>query len=218
MLLSLHNCSLNHAPDISWTSHSLVVLRLKKNMITSIPQDYFRDCKKLTNLDLGMNLLMGTQYIHHVRDSLVFLNVRHNGVKFCGPLCDESYPRLAHVDFADNNLQEFRMKSVERWPKLKFLNLNQNHLTTLSDLTLIENSGEEIPLSIGQNPFVCDNRLAWIVTKKMEECVQGIFHKYCFMKYGVFKLNLVDSVPKCHKPEYLQNETVWDLGETRNIG
>ena len=179
----------------------------------------------LTNLDLSINIievLHEDQFIDLIELSDLYLN--NNNIIYIGVGVFRNNTKLEFIYLEHNNIEKFDF-NLNRLPKLDYLIINDNRLSTLKESVfmyfLVEDKGRnktfQRKLDVENNLFTCDCSMTWIRLIKVHivfyfnwkhTCtsdISGNISLQCFMnimprsyKYNDSCLNNFD---KCITPE-----------------
>ncbi|ELT94864.1 hypothetical protein CAPTEDRAFT_205366 [Capitella teleta] len=141
--LKLHANELTTVPNLKGLNVGVVYLQ--QNEI-QLKRDSFFDYVPITSISLEVNKITDLLPVTRLSDSLVTLWAGYN------PLGNLSAADLYHL--------------IESLPKLGDLKLDSCGLSTISDLRSLR--GNFFRLTVSENPFECDARLAWLRNTTIE--------------------------------------------------
>ena len=139
------------------------------NFITNFTFDYFNECSLLDNLYLDHNLLTKIPNLKPMGNSIRYLTMSYN--RLAGVISQDTFLNMSalyNVKLTRNQITNFDEKAMRHLPKLRYLNLDYNRMTTLGDFSrwcvppLCSQSS--FTLYIYSNPITCDFRLCWMKT------------------------------------------------------
>jgi len=118
-------------------------LSLGNNKMTFLPGDTFSTMLNLTILVLRKSSLRSASLFSRLFDKL---------------------SRLKRLDLSGNDLRHLPDGALRSSAQLRYFDLSENNLTTLSSCTLAETTAKLTTLSLlGNRHLQCDCRLAWLV-------------------------------------------------------
>merc|ERR1712012_514005 len=179
--LTLYNFGLTTIPSLGLIKDTLSEIDFSYNQISHIPDDYFEECGRLTEILLIGNLLKAITLPEHsplkiinlscneistmpdfdaVSETLQTVDLDGNFLDDCGSLCKGRYPRLEEVRLNGNLFESFPLVEVaHNWNSLR-LYLNGNPIHTLSDFREINSHYVFIKET---HDWSCDSRLNWLL-------------------------------------------------------
>lgn len=92
----------------------------------------------------------------------VIIRVTNMG-NFTRSMLPESAPSLRTLDMADNNLSEFPSGLGGQFPKLRFINMEDNQITTLREEDLSQLHKDGVGIRFIGNPMHCDCKLWFLL-------------------------------------------------------
>ena len=160
--LQIIDCNLTSMPPVADVKDTIIDLYLAPNRIAFVPYGYFRGFKKLHRLSLGENLLTEVPDVTDLASTLNDLGVQCNSiVHFPNWMLPITTAKLEQLEIYDNEIQVFPPMILCHQPRLRYIDLADNNLTTLSwyhDVT----QGSKAKVNIAGNPLHCNYSLAWL--------------------------------------------------------
>ena len=148
--LKLTQCSLQEMPPLDPVKDTLKELRLNINNLATIHPAYFHGFTRLTKLDLSENELCTFPELSPVSQSLMLVRVWWNRISSLGLFATNStFPRLSSLGLGTNKIYELKLncEMILRLPRLRYLDVSNNLLTTLDDLSGLTH-GEQIRVGL----------------------------------------------------------------------
>ena len=108
-------------------------IEIDSGHFTHLPWDYFFGCKKLEYISMTFNRI--TKLPELDPETLKHLGMRNNSIRACGSLCATKLEKVAKITLDANQLESIDLRHISSYfPKLIFLNLQQNKITAIEDL------------------------------------------------------------------------------------
>ncbi|XP_065081760.1 connectin-like [Ochlerotatus camptorhynchus] len=166
--LNLANNTISELHDNGFIELSkLEELRLEMNMISVLAKEYFKGLDNLKILKLSfndVNYVGGTVFADLWSLQMLFLD--GNKIEKLDERAFDGLSNLHYLHLENNRLITLETGTFTSVPALKVLNLDGNALETLSYnhiVPLMDNLvNKSALLSIRENRFICDCRLAWV--------------------------------------------------------
>ena len=134
--LTLAHCGLNEAPPLDPVKDNLELLRLSSNCLVVIPADYFCGFTRLQSISFDYNKLLAVPNITPLKAKLVHLELGGNQITSFKPfLTSTIYPAMRQLGVTDNKIKYLSRNMISCWPKLISLQLSNNLLKSLEDLS-----------------------------------------------------------------------------------
>ena len=153
-------------PSLAGVASGLLHLDLSNNCIRELPELYFEETHSLEFLDLSGNQLQQVPKLYDLEWTLTNLLLGRNLIENLNEIYNASLlTSLINIDLAFNNITEIDLQLInENCPKIKNIYVNNNIISTLSDTVELDNlTGTHFRLHAGNNPFICDDRIAWMM-------------------------------------------------------
>ena len=192
-LLDLRNNEISFIDDKVFSGLTNVLgIDLAHNKINRIFPSAFKNNAKLQVLQLGYNSISLLVYnMFPLKSSLNKLFLEHNNISNIPIFPKEYFPRLRIIDISNNKLKRivsgnfdqdplfpesveelylaqneiFYIKNfVFQRPSLRYVDLRDNRIQSLSNLALVpsENNLKPVLYHLSGNPFFCDCNLQWL--------------------------------------------------------
>lgn len=172
--------------------YSLEELELHGNQLTVVTSDTFRGLVALRRLDLSNNNLnmLGDGTFQEM-PALEELLVEKNVLEFLNPGALRGINSLTRLSLAGNKLISLPVGLLDDKFHLRYLNLRENHLRTLTYgnmAPVLQNMANSSSyLIIDGNDFYCDCRLSWLhslfnMTSLSDQTRQAIDELTCMME------------------------------------
>ena len=197
-------------PDLTPVKPNLRKLFLMSNYIKWFPNNFFSGFNLLHFIDLADNKLAVVPNLNWpgVRESLLALNLKCNYIKIIDFLFakDKSiHPPLRYLDLHGNRIAYFNVQIIEGMNSLTHISLHDNKLTTLDEPTLLRTTLNQshFKISLGWNPWHCDNRVAWISSLNSGQLWSFLFRE-----------KITIPPPTCFTPGKLRGMNISCLGKS----
>ena len=159
---------------------------LNHNSISQFSDDYFKDCSQLRAIRLFDNNLTYLPDLFWVESSIREIHIPQNRIQsLAAVLGDGYYDVLSYIDVSHNIINYLNISSLRICPKLVWLFVNGNQLTSIGDYRAYLSFESLVMYS---NPWLCDSELAWMS-------------------------GLVSSGLICHSPGCFAGQLVTDISE-----
>ena len=154
--LYLKNNKITALHDCEFCQHTeLEKLVISHNNISAISSSAFSNTV-IEDLSLHHNQLTVVPDLTVIRDTLTFLNIAYNQIKyFDGEICSEHLTKLC---FGRNQLTSIKSSAFDGCTALQMLLLIDNQLMTLGEL----HTEPVQKITLLNSPLVCDSRLQWL--------------------------------------------------------
>ena len=223
MRITVRNGLLIQAPPITPIHPRVEQLVLVNNYITTISDDYFNNCTKLSNVNFGGNAFQLLPSLFSVTVSLKTLDFSHNLICDITSLKEATFLNLGKIMLQGNYITNF--VGMTTLPKLEHLNLAHNRLFQVDELYRIV-SAFRLPKSmlfISHNPWNCIDIYAWVYRSMYSH---GKFMKSSCDGSSEFRFHFVWSLKNtsrtqvcdndmtvCSSPPKLANCSLRDIGK-----
>ena len=152
--LSMVNCGITSAPNVTPLKKSLKSLILNNNNIKSFPPGYF-DGLKLCHLEVNGNWLISVPHIGALALSLTELSLSRNRIStLSGTWLTVAYQRLQSIDASWNKITSVNIRIMAS--KLAWLDLGNNTIRSMEDP-----GSSVLVVDLRENPLHCDGAMAW---------------------------------------------------------
>ena len=158
--VSITDCQLSEAPSIAPIANTLRILRLSDNSLTSLPENYFDDCSLLHSIYFGGNLLTAIPNVGKLNATIKDINMGYNQITSIAPLYFVTMTNLEWVNFSNNLIIEILFDNII-WPAILYIDLLDNHLTSIN-IDGLESVIGKVTVDLAGNPWHCDRRLCWL--------------------------------------------------------
>ena len=145
-------------PPLIFIRGTLKHLDLSRNNLAYIPKLYFYGCSELEAIYISDNKLSAIPNFEFLADRIQMITLSANQLVDVTALYDNRYPRLRFLSLNENNLREFCLPSRVFMPLLERLMLQENKLTTIQ----LPKEFHSTSLDLYDNPWHCDQSLSWI--------------------------------------------------------
>ena len=170
---------LSSIPDLVPVKDTLRLLSLSFNVMTQLSKNYFRNFTRLDTIHLSCNNLTELPRFTWLEKSMQLIQIQHNSIQsLYAVTADGFYERLSYLDASYNRVQYLNISHLEKFPKLRQLQLQGNRLTTLGDYRAYVQKSRNLELF--WNPWHCDSQLIWMtglpssrLTCHSPECFTG---------------------------------------------
>ena len=136
--LILYNCDIHVMPPLNPVKYTLELLSLPVNNLVYIETSYFCGFRRLETLKLSYNHLLVIPDMSPLASTLTRFDIAHNSVLSFKPfLLNATFAELGDIDVSQNNISELTPVMILQWPRLRSLDIEENLLETLSDLSRI---------------------------------------------------------------------------------
>ena len=160
--LQLSSNRLTEFPDLSEVAGTLTTLLLDKNQIKNVKSEYINVLTKLEILGLTENKILSLPDLSGVATKLSELHLYWNQLeKF--PHAYKRAKSLTMVGVNRNNLEDIKANHFQLIANKKFSHINMVG-NSLKSLPVLCEFGPEFSMNLDQIPFVCDKKMAWILT------------------------------------------------------
>ncbi|KRY23117.1 Chaoptin [Trichinella patagoniensis] len=106
----------------------LETLDLAYNKFHEFDSQFLRHVQNLRSLDLSHNMLRHVQFLDHLKQTLVNLNLKNNRLQFIHETVFADMPRLEYLDLTKNSLISLHPDGFGSMPKVHTLLLGDNQL------------------------------------------------------------------------------------------
>ena len=152
--VSLVNCGITSAPNVTPLKKSLRSLILNNNHIKGFPSSYFGGLE-LCHLEVNGNWLISVPHIVALAPSLTELSLSKNRIStLSGPWLRVTYNRLQSIDASQNMISSVNTRI--RALKLTWLDLRNNTVRTMEDP-----ESSVLVVDLRENPLHCDDAMLW---------------------------------------------------------
>ena len=182
-------------------------LYLYKNLITTIPKDYFRACHEMVIFDITFNRLIYLPEMSHISHSLGELNLSYNRLRDLDVLTRSNWLNLRKISVNHNDISEIQDDLIIKMSSLLNLDIAHNKLQSLPDFRRFVSSWKELVINVEGNPWYCDQTLDWVR--------HGIADA-SFMKFGKLLIDDVTGMT-CKGPPNMNGSVLWDMSKCKHI-
>ena len=182
-------------------------LYLFKNLITTIPKDYFRACHEMVIFDIAFNNLLSLSEMSHMSHFLRDLNLSYNRLRDLDVLTRSNWLNLRILSVSHNDISEIQDDLITKMSSLQSFFIDHNKLQSLPDFRRFVSSWNDLVINVEGNPWYCDQTLDWVR--------HGI-GRANVMKFG--KLLIVDVTGMiCRGPPNMNGNVLWDMSKCKHI-
>ena len=136
--LGLISCHIRDMPPLDPVKHTLEILNLRMNELVYIEANYFLGFSRLEILHFSHNCFLAIPNITPLAGILFRFNIERNSVATLKPvLLNASFTKLRYLYVAHNKVSELTPMMIRQWPRLGLLEIENNLLETLGDLSCI---------------------------------------------------------------------------------
>ena len=154
---------LNKVPELAPVKLTLVKLFLSHNQISRFPGHYFQGFVKLCSLNIDNNHLEAVPILGWLTKALQILSLRENHITSIeGFGTQNRFRKLHSINLDANKLNVFDVKILSSMPKLTYIYLQNNFITHIENYSPYFSHS----ISLFENPFHYDTRMAWITSLK----------------------------------------------------
>ena len=154
---------LNKVPELAPVKLTLVNLFLSHNHLSRFPNDYFHGFVKLRSLNIDNNHLEAVPILGWLTKTLQILSLRENNITSVeGIVTQMRFRKLHAINLEKNKINVFDVKILSTMPKLTYIYLHKNLITHIENYRVYFAHS----ISLFENPFHCDIRMAWITSLK----------------------------------------------------
>ena len=165
--LRIYSASIKDPPNLMLIRHTIENLYIRNTLIGKIPILYFNGCLKIKTLDLSSNHVTSFPALFHIAATVNEITISENQITALNMSCNSTFPQLRLIKANGNMITTVDWSMIRQMPNLTALHLSENRLHYLPDLIKLDISYREIPsetwVYLSGNPWVCDNRLAWVL-------------------------------------------------------
>ena len=140
-------------PPLRPLKGNLATLHLSSNCLKAIPEDYFCGFIRLSSIYFDYNKLLAVPNITPLKATLAYLKLGGNRITSFEPfLTNTTFPTLRFLIAYNNRITYLTRDMIRCWPKLINLNLRNNLLKNLEDLSLMIHEAP-LPLTVRLNSY-----------------------------------------------------------------
>ena len=164
--LKIHSVSIAEPPNLMFVKHTLEYLYIRLTQINKIPHLYFMGCGKIKMFDISYNHITTILDLSHVATTIEEIITSNNNIMDLNISSNLSFPQLWRIIASRNNISAVNWGMLAQMPVLQHLDLSENRLHQLPDITKMGMSGGRPKMSkvyIFANPWVCDRTMAWVL-------------------------------------------------------
>ena len=158
-LLNLNQNQLQSLPELCALTCCLVTLSLSHNNISNIRKNAFEGYQILEELYLSYNKLLVLPDMHWIRHSLRGIQANGNKIESLDVFETSGvFKSLSYIDMGLNRIRIFNITILHHVPKLRYLILRGNELTTIDDFRIYYKKN----IRLAGNPWHCGTSLSWM--------------------------------------------------------
>ena len=164
--LKIHSVSIAEPPNLMFVKHTLEYLYIQLTQINKIPNLYFIGCAKIKMFVISYNHITTILDLSHVATTIEEIMISNNNIMDLNISSNSSFPQLRCIMASRNNISTVTWGMIEQMPVLLHLDLSENRLHQLPDITKMGMSvdrPEMLMVHIFANPWVCDRTMAWVL-------------------------------------------------------
>ena len=136
-------------PPLEAVASSIVSLSLHGNQIKHVPNNYFKNYRRLTSLGLEEMGLTEMPNLSYLNTTLTMLALGDNNISEFESLCDRTYEKLKRINMWNNKLTKIDLEAMlHSWPKVALIALDNNPLETVPDFGSISPREEVVRLRL----------------------------------------------------------------------
>ena len=134
--LELNNCGLNNMPPLHAVKSNIEILRLAWNILVNVSVDYFHGFCRLHTINLNQNKILALPNIIPLRATLKCIDFTENNIESFEPFStNTTFPALSTLIVSYNYIGYLSSYMISCWPRLRSLDLRENLLNTLEDMS-----------------------------------------------------------------------------------
>ena len=154
--LNLYQNKLTEVRSLNYLKHSVTIVRLDSNALTSLSASVFSGCVKLQQLLLSSNQITALPYHSRLNIAQFYINKNQMGT------VPPTVQGIQDINLADCDISSVTDKESHLFSSATKVYLSSNHLTYLSDLSTMD----RLPrLSLEKTELdFCDCRHAWLLS------------------------------------------------------
>ena len=123
-------------PPLGPVKGNLESLRLSSNCLIAIPTDYFCGFTRLKTISLDNNKFIAIPNVTPLVAQLSHLDLDGNNIPSFEPFMSRTtFPMMLQLIINNNEIKYLSRGMISYWPQLVFLNLRNNLLKTIEDLS-----------------------------------------------------------------------------------
>ena len=164
--LKIHSVSIAEPPNLMFVKHTLEYLYIQMTQINKIPHVYFIGCGTIKMFDISYNHITTILDLSHIATTIEEIIISNNNIMDLNISSNLSFPQLRCIMASGNNISTVTWGMIAQMPVLLRLDLSENRLHQLPDITKMGMSGgrtEMLMIHIFANPWVCDRTMAWVL-------------------------------------------------------
>ena len=158
-MLDISKNRLTTAPSLAEVGSTLRDLDLSWNYIKHITDSYFDLCKNIANINIANNEITQFPHMQNIAKTIASFKVGGNKISNANFVYGNTFPKLSGLNLEHNQIDAFCPPPRRFAPRLHFLILNSNKLSTIYFPT--ESLRRELEVFLMDNPWHCNGSLGW---------------------------------------------------------